>query len=59
MLIMKTQDSFPLTISFLDQKIDEKHPEITETTVAGLRINLKEIELPLLLKGLEKYLEKI
>ena len=61
---MQTQSTFPLKIPYIDESEEEAAGTGTNTAanaavVSGLKVNLKEIELPLLLKGLERYLEKI
>ena len=61
---MNTQSTFPLKIPYIDETEEELAGTGTSTTVnaavvSGLKVNLKEIELPLLLKGLDRYLEKI
>lgn len=59
---MQAQSTFPLKIPYIDDDDEEQAGTSTAASaavVSGLKVNLKEIELPLLLKGLERYLEKI
>lgn len=64
-LIMQAQSYFPLKIPYIDDEDEEAAGSAATSTaasaavVSGLKVNLKEIELPLLLKALDRYLEKI
>jgi len=55
---MQTQIIFPLVIPYIDEN-DVSSKANNSAVVAGLKMNLKEVELPILLKGLERQLEKI
>ena len=62
---MQTQITFPLMIPYIDESdsttstVDTITKPTNSAVVAALKMNLKEVELPLLLQALQRYLEKI
>ena len=59
MLIKQSQRIFPLRIPYIDNTDEELATTVNAAVLSGVQVNLKEIELPLLLKNLDRYLEKI